>query len=50
MAQPDLQAYLLKLHKNFNILAERAAKYGSNNASLELLNQIDDHKKSHRSD
>lgn len=38
----DYQAFLLKLHRNLNILREREAKYGGN-APLELLNQIEDH-------
>lgn len=37
-----LKEVLLKLNKNLNILREREAKYAGN-ASLELLNQIDDH-------
>ncbi len=38
----DLKTYLLKLHKNLNILKEREAKRGSD-APLALLNQIEDH-------
>ncbi len=36
---------LLKLTKNLNTLREREAKYGANNAPLDLLNQISDHQK-----
>ena len=38
----DLKEFLSKLHKNFNTLRERSAKYGAN-APPELLNQIDDY-------
>ncbi len=40
--QTDLQALLHKLNKNYLILKEREAKYGTA-APLELLNQIDDY-------
>jgi hypothetical protein len=40
----DLKTFLSKLHKNLNFLEERKAKYATN-APLDLLNQIDDHKK-----
>lgn len=40
----DPKTTLWKLNKNVNILQERKAKFGIN-APLELLNQIDDHKK-----
>lgn len=39
----DYQAFLTKLHQNLNTLREREAKY-ADNAPLELLNQIGDHK------
>jgi hypothetical protein len=39
----DYQAFLTKLHQNLNTLREREAKY-ADNAPLELLNQISDHK------
>ncbi len=38
----DPKAYLLKLHKNLNVLREREAKHAGN-PPLELVNQIDDH-------
>jgi len=38
----DLQAFLLKLTQNLNLLQEREAKYGAN-PPLELANQISDH-------
>lgn len=39
-----LQDFLLQLHKNFQLLQEREAKYGGSAAPLDLLNQIDDYK------
>ena len=40
--QTDLDAFLLQLNKNHNILKEREAKYATV-APLDLLNQIDDY-------
>lgn len=40
----DFKSYLSELNKNLNILEERRAKYAGN-SPLELLNQIEDHKK-----
>jgi hypothetical protein len=40
----DYKAFLIKLTQNLNMLREREAKYGGN-ATLELLNQIEDHQK-----
>lgn len=40
----DPKTVLLQLNKNLNTLREREAKYAGN-APVELLNQIDDHKK-----
>lgn len=42
MAQTDLQEFLIKLNKNFQVLKEREARYASA-APLDLLNQIDDY-------
>ncbi|MBE7468996.1 MAG: ATP-binding protein [Anaerolineales bacterium] len=38
----DIEAFLIKLHQNLNILREREAKYVGD-APLTLLNQIEDH-------
>jgi hypothetical protein len=43
MKMTDLQAYLLKLNENLQILQRREAGHGGN-APLDLLNQIADHK------
>ena len=43
MNTTELKALLKKLHSQLNILQERAAKFGDN-APLELVNQIDDHR------
>jgi len=40
----NLKTVLAKLHENLNILRESESKYGGN-ATLELLNQIEDHQK-----
>jgi hypothetical protein len=40
----DLQAIVKKLRSNLNSLREREAKFGGN-TPVELLNEIDDHKK-----
>lgn len=40
---PDYPTILTQLHDSLNILLEREAKY-SDNAPLDLLNQIDDHR------
>jgi len=40
----DIPTFLGQLHRNLNLLREREAKYGGH-APLELINQIDDHKK-----
>lgn len=39
----SLKDFLLQLTKNYNILQEREAKYGSTAAPLDLLNQLDDY-------
>jgi WD40 repeat protein len=43
VAGTSLSDFLLQLTKNFNILKEREAKYGSAAAPLDLLNQLDDY-------
>lgn len=42
-AGTSLPDFLLQLTKNYNILKEREAKYGSTAAPLDLLNQLDDY-------
>ncbi len=43
-APTDYKNFLLKLHKNLNILKEREAKHAGR-TPLDLLNQIEDHQK-----
>lgn len=44
-AGASLQEFLLQLTKNYNLLKEREAKYGSTAAPLDLLNQLEDYER-----